>query len=219
MSSPEKKGGNLIGILTMFALYGMCGFVTFLAAPAGDKLVRSGAHGFHGRFAVYAAVNHQIELGSPLANPAKLGEAVGDEFLAAVARVHRHYENLVHFVQVGGQALHRRFGVQHYGRFRPEGPYARQFRVQVAVGLDVYLYRLGAGFGEFLQIKVRTRHHEMHIAVEIRRGPLRKRDNVGTERDVRHEMGIHYVKMQGVRSGGLRSQYLVRKTTEVGGKQ
>ena len=36
MSSPEKKGGNLIGILTMFALYGMCGFVTFLAAPAGD---------------------------------------------------------------------------------------------------------------------------------------------------------------------------------------
>ena len=36
MSSQEKKGGNLIGILTMFALYGMCGFVTFLAAPAGD---------------------------------------------------------------------------------------------------------------------------------------------------------------------------------------
>ncbi len=36
MSTQEQKGSNLIAILTMFALYGMCGFVTFLAAPAGD---------------------------------------------------------------------------------------------------------------------------------------------------------------------------------------
>lgn len=36
MATQEKKGGNLIAIAAMFALYGMCGFVTFLAAPAGD---------------------------------------------------------------------------------------------------------------------------------------------------------------------------------------
>ena len=36
MSEENKKKGNLIAILTMFALYAMVGFVTFLAAPAGD---------------------------------------------------------------------------------------------------------------------------------------------------------------------------------------
>ena len=33
--SNEKKGGSLIAIITMFALYGLCGFMTYLAAPAG----------------------------------------------------------------------------------------------------------------------------------------------------------------------------------------
>ncbi len=32
----SKKGGQLVAIITMFALYAMVGFVTFLAAPAGD---------------------------------------------------------------------------------------------------------------------------------------------------------------------------------------
>lgn len=35
MSSQQKKGGNLVAIVTMFALYGLCGFMTYLAAPAG----------------------------------------------------------------------------------------------------------------------------------------------------------------------------------------
>ena len=36
MDNEQNKSGKLIGILTMFALYAMAGFVTFLAAPAGD---------------------------------------------------------------------------------------------------------------------------------------------------------------------------------------
>ena len=36
MSEDQKKSGNFIAIVTMFALYAMAGFVTFLAAPAGD---------------------------------------------------------------------------------------------------------------------------------------------------------------------------------------
>lgn len=35
MATQEKKGGNLIAIATMFALYALVGFVTYLAAPAG----------------------------------------------------------------------------------------------------------------------------------------------------------------------------------------
>ena len=35
MSSENKGNGKLIGIVTMFALYAMCGFMTYLAAPAG----------------------------------------------------------------------------------------------------------------------------------------------------------------------------------------
>lgn len=35
MDTQEKKSGNFIAIATMFALYAMCGFVTYLAAPAG----------------------------------------------------------------------------------------------------------------------------------------------------------------------------------------
>lgn len=35
MSNSEKKSGSFIAIATMFALYGMVGFVTFMAAPVG----------------------------------------------------------------------------------------------------------------------------------------------------------------------------------------
>ena len=35
MEQQQKKGGSLIAIVTMFALYAMCGFMTYLAAPAG----------------------------------------------------------------------------------------------------------------------------------------------------------------------------------------
>lgn len=36
MQDTTKKSGSLIAIVTMFALYAMVGFVTFLAAPAGE---------------------------------------------------------------------------------------------------------------------------------------------------------------------------------------
>ena len=35
MEQTNKKSGGMIAIVTMFALYAMCGFVTYLAAPAG----------------------------------------------------------------------------------------------------------------------------------------------------------------------------------------
>lgn len=35
MENRRNSGGNLIAIVTMFALYGMVGFVTNLAAPIG----------------------------------------------------------------------------------------------------------------------------------------------------------------------------------------
>ncbi len=35
MEQQERKSGSLIAIVTMFALYAMCGFMTYLAAPAG----------------------------------------------------------------------------------------------------------------------------------------------------------------------------------------
>jgi len=35
MDTQQKKGGHLVAIVTMFALYALCGFMTYLAAPAG----------------------------------------------------------------------------------------------------------------------------------------------------------------------------------------
>ena len=46
MSEEKKKGSNLIAIITMFALYGLCGFMTYLAAPAGR--IWEGAEGIKG---------------------------------------------------------------------------------------------------------------------------------------------------------------------------
>ena len=40
MDNQENRGGNLIAIVTMFALYGMVGFVTNLAAPVGKVWMR-----------------------------------------------------------------------------------------------------------------------------------------------------------------------------------
>ena len=49
MDNEQNKSGKLIGILTMFALYAMAGFVTFLAAPAA-VLEALGIPPFEGRF-------------------------------------------------------------------------------------------------------------------------------------------------------------------------
>ena len=93
---------------------------------------------------------------------------------------------------------------------------ARELDVQVAVGLDVDLDRLRAGRGEFLKVEVGTRHHEVHVAVEAGRNPLRERDDVGTEREVRHEVRVHDVEVQRLGAGRLRAQDLVSEPSEVG---
>ena len=96
---------------------------------------------------------------------------------------------------------------------------APQLAVQVAVGLDVYLYRLRAGLGELLEVEVGTRHHEMHVAVEAGRDALRERHYVRPEREVGHEVRVHDVEVERLGAGCLRTENLVRQPPEVGGQQ
>ena len=55
--------------------------------------------------------------------------------------------------------------------------------------------------------------------MEVRRDAAGQRHHVGPEREIRHKMGVHHVKVQSVRAGSLRAHHLLGQMAEVGGKQ
>ena len=130
--------------------------------------------------------------------------------------MHRHHQRFVDLPEVGFEAFDRRLGVEDDGVLKTHRTDALQLRVEITIGLDVDLDRLRAGLGEGLKIEVGTRHHEVHVPVEPRRRALCKRHDVRTERQVRHEVRIHDVKMQRLRAGRLRPQDLVPEPSEIG---
>ena len=182
---------------------------------AGDEHVGAGLRRRDGGLDVDAAVDHDVELRLLRPDRRDLGHAVGDERLPAVARMHRHHQHFVDLVQIRDDALDRRLGVEDDCVPEPERTDAPELVVQVAVGLDVNLQSLRTGLDERFQIKVRTRHHEVDVAVEAGRGAPRERDNIGPEREVRHEVRVHDVEVQGLGARRLGPQDLVGETTEV----
>ncbi len=130
--------------------------------------------------------------------------------------MHRHDQKPVGLVEIGRQNLHRRLRVQRHRRLEPQGPYAPQLRVQIAVRLDVYLQRLRARRGESLQIEVRPRHHQMHVAAKARRRLAGERHHVRPERNVRNEVRIHDIQVQRFGAGCFRTADFGGELSEVG---
>ena len=128
----------------------------------------------------------------------------------------RHHERLVDLVQVGFKPFDGCFGIENDGVLEAKRADALQLDVEVAIGLDMDLDRLRTSRGELLEVKVGTRHHQVDVAVEVRCGALRERHDIRAERQVRHEVRIHDVEMQGLRAGHLRPQDLIPQPPEIG---
>ena len=129
--------------------------------------------------------------------------------------MHRHNQHLLGLAEIRRENLDRRLGIDHERRLRAKRADAPELDVQIAVRLDVHLYRLRARRDELLEIEVGTRQHEMHVAVEAWTSPAAEVDDGRTEAHVRHEVRIHYVDVYRVSAGRLGALQLVGKAAKV----
>ena len=88
----------------------------------------------------------------------------------------------------------------------------------VAFGLDVEGNRIGPGLGEPLGVAVGVRQHQVDVEAEFD-GPADGGNHVGSKRQVRDEVAVHDVDMQGVAARGLGPPGAVREVAEIGGQQ
>ena len=123
--------------------------------------------------------------------------------------MHRHHQHLVDLAEIRLQPFHRRLRIQHNRVLHPESADPLELVMEIAIRLHMNLNRLRTSRGELLKIQIGTRHHEMHVPVEVRRHALTQGDDVRTERQVRHEVRIHDVDVQRLGGGRLRTQNLL----------
>ena len=120
-----------------------------------------------------------------------------------------HDEHLVAEAEVGEHGLGGSFGIERDGGAEPERADAGKLGVEVAVGLHVDLDRLRAGGGERLKVEVGTGEHQVDVAKEAWCDAAAERDDVWAEGEVRHEVRVHDVDVQGVGAGRLGAADLI----------
>ena len=118
----------------------------------------------------------------------------------AVRRAEDEDERLVDRVEIRRKDLDRRLWIEDDRVAESHRADSGELGVEVAVRLDVNLYRLRPCPGEGFQVEVGTVHHQMDVPVEIRGDPARERDDVRTERQVGDERRIHDVDVQRIRA-------------------
>ena len=188
----------------------------FEEIAARDELIRPRPCGEDCRLGVDPAVDHNVESRHAFPHRGDLRQALRDELLSAITRMDRHHEQFVARLQVGEDEFNRSLGIEHETRANPHRADPCELVVDVAVRLHVDLNRLRARLRERFEIQVGTRHHQMDIAVEIRLDAARKRHDVGTEREVRYEVGIHHVDVQRLRAGLRHPRDFRAENAEVG---
>ena len=153
-----------------------------------------------------------------LARPPDLADRFRNERLRAEARVDRHDEQQV---EVGGDLAHavdRRGRVHGDTRLAAQLLDAHHLAVQVRRGLDMDGQHRRARLGEALEVLLRFHDHEVHV--ERQRGePSAGLDDLGAERQVRHEAAVHDVDVQPVGAAGLDHGELIGEAGEVDGQQ
>ena len=113
--------------------------------------------------------------------------------------------------------LDRRAGIERDAGLLAERADRLQRAVDVRPGLDVHGDDVGAGLGEGFEIGIARRDHQVHV--ERLSGVRAQRlHDVGTDRDVGHEVPVHHVDMDPVGAGGIDRAHLLAEPGEVGGR-
>ena len=184
--------------------------------------VRAGRYRASDRFRADAAVDLDVDIGTARSvehrtHFSDLGFHGFDVFLPAEAGVHRHHQYKVdeveHVLDFGG----RSGGVERNARRGSERRDLRKRAVQVRAGLDVHDQPLTASLHVLLGHSLGSEHHqvrlERHLRVRTSGG-----NDVGTEREVGHELAVHHVPLDAIDAGGFQSCDLFAEAREVGGQ-
>ena len=143
-----------------------------------------------------------------------LAELARDEALAAKSRVDAHHQHQIDVAQDRFDGVDRRRRVE-----RDPHPLARaldalESAIQVGACFDVDGYGVGTGLGEGLDIGIDRRDHQMHVEGPGAVGPEGCHDT-RTDGQVGHEVAIHHIDVQPVRTGFRDRPHLLAKARKV----
>ncbi len=87
----------------------------------------------------------------------------------------------------------------------------------MGTGFDMHGDDVGAGLGEGFEIGIARRDHQMHVERLLGVGPDRF-DDVGADRNVRHEVAVHDVDMNPVGAGCVHRADFLAELGKIGGE-
>ncbi|CAM2149145.1 hypothetical protein PT2222_210013 [Paraburkholderia tropica] len=192
---------------------------------AGHEGVRARCRDFGDVVDLHAAVHFEVDLAAGAfvvgvdlrARLAQLVERLGNERLAAEARIHRHDQHEVDLVHHVVEIVQRRGRVEDEAGLAAVVADERQGAVDVVRAFRVEADEVRAGLGEVGHDAVDRAHHQMHVDghVHVRADRLAHQRADG---EVRHVMVVHHVEVDPVGAGGDDVADFFAKTREVGGQ-
>lgn len=143
---------------------------------------------------LYAAVDLDVHFRLHLAEVADLVQAVGDEALAAEARVHGHHEDHVHDIEYVLDAFEWRCRVDGHGWLHAEFRNLVEQAVEVVRRFGVDADDAGACLCKFTDVLFRVLDHQVAIQRKVR-ALLDAGGNARAEADVWNKVPVHDIQM------------------------
>ncbi|MNO72664.1 hypothetical protein D3C76_636180 [compost metagenome] len=187
---------------------------------AGDEHVRACRGNLTDGLQIDAAVHFQADVAATVINQlarcGNLGQHLGDETLAAEARVDRHQQDQVKPVKHVLGSVQGTGRVEHQPRLATQVLDQLHGTVQVQGCLGMNRNVIGACLGEGLDHAVHRRHHQVHID---RRGNTVAAQGLAELRahgQVGHIVIIHDIDMDDIGTGGQHLLGLLSQPGEIG---
>lgn len=134
--------------------------------------------------------------------------------MPAEAGIDRHDEDEVNVIKHVLDGAQRRRRIDRHADLLAEIADGLQRPVQMRSGFGMDGDAVTAGLSEGFEIVIDRRDHQMAIEGRVRVGTQRL-DDVGTEGNVRHEMPVHYIKVDPVGAGGGDVAHLLAEPGEI----
>ena len=177
----------------------LAGVPTAKDGIAGNQNLGSSLHhcsyGIKSDAAIHLNTEAKMPLGPQFRKMANLSSVRRDKLLSAKARIHRHHQHIIHYVQNIGQRATGVAGLMTTPASAPSRANVLHHPVQMHAGLLVHADPAGSGIHKCRNVVVRVFDHQMNVQrrlhVLAQRGHHRR-----ANRDVGYEVAIHHVHMQ-----------------------
>src|SRR5262249_33206128 len=140
-----------------------------------------------------------------------------DKGLPAEAGIDRHHQNEIDEIDQRLDRALARARIKRHPCLPAERADCLQRAMHMRPRLDVNGNDVGAGFGKSLEIGIAGRDHQVHVEHFL--GVRTQRfHHAGTDRDIGHEVPVHYVDMDPIGAGVIDRAHLLAELGEVGGQ-